>query len=163
MVGGWYARVNGDNINANYVNNNNKRESYNDLFGFHTDLNFNKVWIGGEWLKAASVDKSTAWTAGLGYGNYDIKKQGTWDVKAQYFKQDQNAFIYDSTWNHFYSSDDDAITGYRGSKGWMATVDYALQDNVGLSAYYGFNWKEANGNDKKDLGDFYRAELNYKF
>ncbi|WP_273420517.1 S-layer homology domain-containing protein [Veillonella caviae] len=161
-LGGWYGKVNGDNFLARFANSNGKTEAYNDLYGFHTDLTFNKVWVGGEWLKASSVDKSTAWTAGLGYGNYDIKKQGTWGVKAQYFKQDQNAPIVDSTWNHFYTPLDKDFEG-RGAKGWMASVDYALQDNVGLSAYYGFDWKEANGNDKKDLADFYRAELNYKF
>ena len=42
----------------------------------------------------------------------------------------------------------------------MASVDYAVQDNVGLSAGYGFNSKDQSG---KDLADFYRAELNYKF
>ena len=42
----------------------------------------------------------------------------------------------------------------------MATVDYALQNNVGLTAYYGFDWKTQKGTDK---ADFYRADLNYKF
>ena len=42
----------------------------------------------------------------------------------------------------------------------MASVNYAVQDNVGLSAGYGFNSKDQSGND---LSDFYRAELNYKF
>ena len=42
----------------------------------------------------------------------------------------------------------------------MASVDYALQNNVGLSANYGFNWKDKDG-DKLD--NFYRADLNYKF
>ena len=44
----------------------------------------------------------------------------------------------------------------------MASVDYALQSNVGLSAYYGFDWKTADS-AKTDKADFYRAELNYKF
>ena len=44
----------------------------------------------------------------------------------------------------------------------MATADYALQPNVGLTAYYGFDWKETkqNGVDKPD---FYRVDLNYQF
>ena len=138
MVGGFYDRVN-------------QSTGYKNVYGFNADANFDKVWVGGEWLKASNVDESTAWTAGVGYGNYDIKKQGTWDVKGQYFNQKENAPIVDSTWNHKYGAD---------SKGWLATVDYALQNNVGLSAYYGFNWKEQNG-DKLD--NFYRADLNYKF
>ncbi|MDY5254416.1 S-layer homology domain-containing protein, partial [Veillonella caviae] len=142
-LGGFYDRVNQDKDGAANV--------YRNIYGFNTDVNFDKVWVGGEWLKASSVEKSTAWTAGLGYGNYDIKKQGTWGVKAQYFNQKENAPIVDSTWNHFYTTD---------AKGWMATVDYALQSNVGLSAYYGFDWKDQAGDE---YGDFYRAELNYKF
>ena len=42
----------------------------------------------------------------------------------------------------------------------MASVNYALQNNVGLSANYGFDWKTQDG---ADLNDFYRADLNYKF
>ena len=138
MVGGFYDRVNQDS-------------GVKNIYGFNADANFDKVWVGGEWLKASHVDDSTAWTAGVGFGNYNIKKQGTWGVKGQYFNAKANAPIVDTTWNHIYTTD---------AKGWMATVDYALQNNVGLSAYYGFDWKDQNGNDKSD---FYRADLNYKF
>ena len=138
MVGGFYDRVNQDS-------------GVKNIYGFNADANFDKVWVGGEWLKASNLDKSQAWTAGVGFGNYNIKKQGTWDVKGQYFNAKANAPIVDTTWNHIYTTD---------AKGWMATVDYALQNNVGLSAYYGFDWKDQNGNDKSD---FYRADLNYKF
>ena len=138
MVGGFYDRVNQDS-------------GVKNIYGFNADANFDKVWVGGEWLKASNLDKSQAWTAGVGFGNYNIKKQGTWDVKGQYFNAKANAPIVDTTWNHIYTTD---------AKGWMATVDYALQNNVGLSAYYGFDWKDQAGNDKSD---FYRADLNYKF
>ena len=143
-VGGFYDRVNQDTSNG-----------YKNIYGFNADVNFDKVWVGGEWLKDSNVDDSQAWTAGVGYGNYNQAKQGTWGVKAQYFDQKAAAPIVDTTWNHGY---DETYT--QNAKGWMATVDYALQNNVGLSAYYGFNWKDQDGNDK---GDFYRADLNYKF
>ena len=138
MVGGFYDRVN-------------QSSGYKNIYGFNADANFDKVWVGGEWLKDSHVDDSTAWTAGVGYGNYNIKKQGTWDVKGQYFDAKVNAPIVDTTYNHLYTTN---------AKGWMATVDYALQNNVGLSAYYGFDWKDQDGKDKSD---FYRADLNYKF
>ena len=140
MVGGFYNRVNQDSSNG-----------YKNIYGFNADANFDKVWVGGEWLKASNLDESQAWTAGVGFGNYNIKKQGTWGVKGQYFNAKASAPIVDTTWNHIYTTD---------AKGWMATVDYALQNNVGLSAYYGFDWKDQDGNDKSD---FYRADLNYKF
>ena len=152
MVGGFYTRVNG-HVDAQAANG----QEYKNIYGFNADANFNKVWVGGEWLKSSDVENSTAWTAGVGYGNYDIKKAGTWDVKAQYFNQKANAPIIDTTWNHGYN---DSYT--QNAKGWMATVDYALQNNVGLSAYYGFDWKTADST-KADKGDFYRADLNYKF
>ena len=138
MVGGFYDRINQD-------------DDVRNVYGFNADANFDKIWIGGEWLKASSLEESQAWTAGVGYGNYDIKKQGTWGVKGQYFNAKENAPIIDTTYNHIYTTD---------AKGWMATVDYALQNNVGLTANYGFDWKDQNGNDK---ADFYRADLNYKF
>ena len=139
-VGGFYNRVNQDTSNG-----------YKNIYGFNADANFDKVWVGGEWLKDSHVDDSQAWTAGLGFGNYNIAKQGTWGVKGQYFNAKANAPIVDTTYNHLYTTD---------AKGWMASVDYALQNNVGLSANYGFDWKDQDGNDK---GDFYRADLNYKF
>ncbi|MFQ6917289.1 putative porin [Veillonella rogosae] len=144
MVGGFYDRVNQDTSSG-----------YKNIYGFNANANFDKVWVGGEWLKDSHVDESQAWTAGVGFGNYDIKKQGTWGVKGQYFDQKANAPIVDTTWNHGYND-----TYTKNAKGWMATVDYALQNNVGLSAYYGFDWKDQDGNDK---ADFYRADLNYKF
>ncbi len=64
-------------------------------------------------------------------------KKGSWDVKGQYFNAKANAPIVDTTYNHLYTTD---------AKGWMASVDYALQNNVGLSANYGFDWKTQNGN-----------------
>ena len=138
MVGGFYDRINQD-------------DDVRNVYGFNADANFDKIWVGGEWLKSSSLEESQAWTAGVGYGNYDIKKQGTWGVKGQYFNAKENAPIIDTTYNHIYTTD---------AKGWMATVDYALQNNVGLTANYGFDWKDQNGNDK---ADFYRADLNYKF
>ena len=145
-AGGFYTRVNGEDLKAPVA-----AKPYKNIYGFNTDINFDKVWVGGEWLKASNIEKSQAWVAGVGYGNYDQAKQGTWDVKAQYFNQKANAPILSSTWDHAYAA---------GYKGWMATADYALQDNVGLTAHYGFNWKDQAGADQND---FYRVDLNYQF
>ena len=150
-VGGFYTRVNGEDLKSPA-----SAKAYKNIYGFNTDFNFDKVWVGGEWLKASSLEESQAWTAGVGYGNYDIAKKGTWDVKGQYFNQKANAPIVSSTWDQAY----DLTNTSNGYKGYMASVDYAVQDNVGLSAGYGFNSKDQSGND---LSDFYRAELNYKF
>ena len=143
-LGGFYTRFNGDDIAI-------AGKAVKNIYGFNADFNFDKVWVGGEWFKASNIEKTQAWVAGVGYGNYEIEKRGTWDVKAQYFNQKENALTFDTTWDQIYNVD---------SKGWMATVDYALQNNVGLTAYYGFGWERQDGTD---LNDFYRADLNYKF
>ena len=143
-VGGFYTRVNGEDLQVYKV--------VKGLYGFNANVNVNKVWIGGEWLKASKITESTAWTVGVGYSNYDITKQGTWGVKAQYFNMKNNALIFDSTWDQPYVG-----TGF---KGWLATANYALQNNVGLTAYYGFDWKDQAGVDQNDL---YRVDLNYQF
>ena len=143
-AGGFYARANGEDL---MVGN----HTVKNIYGFHADGNFDKVWVGGEWLKASNVEKSQAWVAGIGYGHYNMKKQGTWDVRAQYFDQKENAPILSTTWNQRETTN---------AKGWVATARYALQNNVGLAAYYGFGWEKQDGTD---LHDFYRADLNYKF
>ena len=152
-VGGFYSKLSSGNLNHNGAT---VTSDSQDVYGFNADFRKDKVWVGGEWLKASNVNDSQAWTAGVGYGNYDIAKKGTWDVKGQYFNQKANAPIVSSTWDQAY----DLTNTSNGYKGYMASVDYAVQDNVGLSAGYGFNSKDQSG---KDLSDFYRAELNYKF
>ena len=127
----------------------------NDIYGGSLDLNFNKVWIGGEYATwkddFASEGDKDAWVAGIGYGDYDIAKEGTWGVKVQYFDEGKYSPVISSTWNQPYNAD---------YKAWMATVDYALAKNVGLSAYATFSGEDQQGND---VSDYYRAELNYKF
>ncbi|WP_288759055.1 putative porin [uncultured Veillonella sp.] len=131
-----------------------------DIYGASLDLNFNKVWVGGEYATFKSDFKdfdpdygndNDAWVAGIGYGDYDMSKEGTWGVKVQYFDEGVYSPVISSTFVQPYRRD---------YKAWMATVNYALAKNVGLSAYYAFN---AENQDGEDLGDFYRAQLNYKF
>ena len=43
MVGGFYDRVNQDS-------------GVKNIYGFNADANFDKVWVGGEWLKASNLD-----------------------------------------------------------------------------------------------------------
>ena len=135
----------------------------NDIYGASLDFNFNKVWIGGEYATWANDNKTVAgtyipkdgdkdaWVAGIGYGAYDQAKEGTWDVKVQYFNEGKYSPVISSTWNQPVNSD---------YKAWMATVDYALAKNVGLSAYATFNAQDQKGNDAPE---YYRAELNFQF
>ena len=96
---------------------------------------------------------------------------GTWDVKAQYFNFGENLAAQSSTWQigyddttRYLDNTSTFVTKLRGFKGWLATANYALQDNVGLTAYYGFNNKtNKSTGDNEKLSDYYRVDLNYQF
>ena len=95
-------------------------------------------------------------------------------MKAQYFSFGDNIAMESSRWqvpydatNRYYDPNFGGgtfVTTYRGFKGWLATANYALQKNVGLTAYYGFNNKtnKATGDNEK-LSNYYRLDLNYQF
>ena len=153
-IGGFYAFANRNGDQFNSAFNLKGRDDF-DIYGGFADFHFKNVWVGGEYAtfnKDAEQGGSDAWVAGIGFGNYDISKAGTWSIKGQYFDLAEQAPVFSSTWNQ---------PENRDYKGWLATVDYALADNVGLSAYYAFNGENQKGD--KDYADYYRAELNYKF
>ena len=128
-----------------------------NFFGGAVDTHFgphNKVWVGGEYAKFESFDKEgTAWTAGVGYGMFNIAKAGSWDVKAQYFRNGELSPVSKPTSNLPKASNEDF-------KGWLGTVNYAVAKNVGLTANAQLRSKNIDG---YELPDYYRAELNYKF
>ena len=151
-IGGFYAFAN--NNGSKFASAYNLDGDSFDIYGGFADFQFKNVWIGGEYATFAEDAKeggNDAWVAGIGFGNYNIKEAGSWDVKAQYFDLAEKAPVFSSTWNQ------PANYNY---KGWLATVDYALAKNVGLSAYWAFNGETQDG---EDVSDYYRAELNYKF
>ena len=128
-----------------------------DFHGATLDVKLgSKVWAGGEYARAEqSGAAGEAWTAGLGYGEADMAKAGTWGVKAQYFNVKNAAPVLSSTWNFVNN----------GQKGVLATVDYTVAKNVGLSAYATIDTKsfDKDKNEYKSAPESYRAELNYKF
>ncbi len=133
----------------------NKTKATNkDFHGVAADVNFgghNKAWVGGEYVRAEQLGTAgEAWTAGLGYGEASMAKAGTWGVKAQYFDVKGGAPLYSTTWNFVDTN----------QKGVLATVDYTVAKNVGLSAYATIDTKDQANNEKPES---YRAELNYKF
>ena len=137
-VKGFYADVHEENVD--------------NAYGASLDLKLgNKVWAGGEYVKTETQGANgEAWTAGLGYGNYNMAKQGTWSVKGQYYNIKKDAPLVDTTLS-FVNKD---------QKGVLATAKYALAKNVGLNGYATIDTK---GQDNKAKAETYRAELNYKF
>ena len=59
----------------------------NSVYGASVDAKLgSKVWVGGEYAKQETKGAAgEAWTAGLGYGEADMAKAGTWGAKVQYF------------------------------------------------------------------------------
>ena len=113
-LGGFYARRNAHKSSGDLRN----------MYGFSTDMNFDKVWVGGEWVKAPGVSHGYGWTAGLGYGVYNQAKRGTWDVKAQYFNFGENLAAQSSTWQigyddttRYLDNTSTFVTKLRGFKG----------------------------------------------
>ena len=143
-VKGFYADVHAKGVNS--------------VYGASVDAKLgSKVWVGGEYAKQETKGAAgEAWTAGLGYGEADMAKAGTWGAKVQYFDLKKEAPVVSNTWNL-----NDQNRNYRG---YLATVDYTVAKNVGLSAYATFDSKKKDDNNKSvDLPEYYRAELNYKF
>ena len=137
-VKGFYADVHEENVD--------------NAYGASLDLMLGKkVWVGGEYVKTETLGANgEGWTAGLGYGNYNMAKQGTWSVKAQYFDIKKDAPVVSTTWNLI----------EKDQKGVLATAKYAVAKNVGLAGYATIDTK---GQDDKAKAESYRAELNYKF
>ena len=142
-VKGYYVQDHGQN-SENYFGG-----AVDTRFGAH-----NKIWAGGEFAKFESFGKEgNAWTAGIGYGAYDISKAGSWNVKAQYFRNGEMSPVTVPSSKLPKASTDDF-------KGWLGTVNYTVAKNVGLTAYAQLRGKHLDG---YELPDYYRAELNYKF
>ena len=128
----------------------------NSVYGASVDAKLgSKVWVGGEYAKEEATGAAgEAWTAGVGYGEADMAKAGTWGAKVQYFDLKKEAPVVSNTWNL-----NDQNRNYRG---YLATVDYTVAKNVGLSAYATFDSK-TQAKENNNLPEYYRAELNYKF
>ena len=123
-----------------------------DFYGVHANAKLgSKVAVDGEFAKFREIDNSNAWAAGLTYGNYNMKKQGTWSLKAQYTSLDGFAPVFSSTFWTPYN---------QNLKTWSVQGKYAVANNVGLAAYTTINAKDQDNNK---VSNSYRAELNYKF
>ena len=128
----------------------------NSIYGTSLDVKLGKkVWVGGEYVKQETNGAAgEAWTAGVGYGAADVAKAGTWGTKVQYFDLKKEAPLVSNTWN--------LADRNKNFRGYLATVDYTVAKNVGLSAYATFHSK-TQAKENNNLPEYYRAELNYKF
>ena len=96
------------------------------------------------------------WTAGLGFGHYNLKKPGTFRVAAQYVRNEAGAYIGGTTYTAFPT----ASLLDKDSKFWLANADVVLAKNVRLHGEYAFNVKT---DDSVDYDDLATVSLNYNF
>ena len=96
------------------------------------------------------------WTAGLGFGHYNLKKPGTFRVAAQYVRNEADAYFGGSTYTAFPASSLLKVD----SKFWLANADVVLAKNVRLHGEYAFNVKI---DDNVDYDDLATVSLNYNF
>ena len=96
------------------------------------------------------------WTAGLGFGHYNLKKPGTFRVAAQYVRNEAGAYFGGSTYTAFPASSLLSVD----SKFWLANADVVLAKNIRLHGEYAFNVKTDNSVDYDDLAT---VSLNYNF
>ena len=96
------------------------------------------------------------WTAGLGFGHYNLKKPGTFRVSAQYVRNEAGAYFGGSTYTAFPASSLLNVD----SKFWLANADVVLAKNVRLHGEYAFNVKT---DDSVDYDDLATVSLNYNF
>ena len=96
------------------------------------------------------------WTAGLGFGHYNLKKPGTFRVAAQYVRNEAGAYFGGSTYTAFPASSLLSVD----SKFWLANADVVLAKNVRLHGEYAFNVKT---DDSVDYDDLATVSLNYNF
>ena len=96
------------------------------------------------------------WTAGLGFGHYNLKKPGTFRVAAQYVRNEAGAYFGGSTYTAFPASSLLNVD----SKFWLANADVVLAKNIRLHGEYAFNVKTG---DSVDYDDLATVSLNYNF
>ena len=96
------------------------------------------------------------WTAGLGFGHYNLKKPGTFRVAAQYVRNEAGAYFGGSTYTAFPASSLLNVD----SKFWLANADVVLAKNIRLHGEYAFNVKT---DDNVDYDDLATVSLNYNF
>lgn len=135
--------------------------------GLSLDYNKNKFWVGGEYAKLIGVDKlpqpygllssllndDYAWIAGVGYGDFDNQKAGTWNVKARYLFEGRVAPVMNN-----YTYNQPFIDNY---KGWNLEGNYTIKKDLSVNIGTFFDGKSVKNTEKYDNVIF--ASLNYNF
>ena len=108
--------------------------------------------------------KPVAWTAGIGFGQQDMARPGSFRVSAAYVDAKFGAVTPSYTYD--VSPIYGVVAGVPQVKYWSATADVTVAKNVSLHGEYAFNVKafDVNGNRfDADIDDLATVSLNYVF
>ena len=147
-------------LNADYIaREDNKDIGAYEVYGVGLNVPVQQFNVFGEYWKNTTAADSydTAWNAGLGYGNADWKKPGTWDLSVSYNDVDTGVYFGNGTWHN------DMLENVSTAKNltfWNALANVTLQKNVQLHAEYAFAADAEKGTDPDDS---WTVSLNYKF
>ncbi len=117
-----------------------------------------KVDVFGDYYKNLdAANDPQLWTAGLGFGQTNWMKPGTFRVSAQYIDAEKGSLFGASTYN--VTPLDEAIAK-TDINYWLAQADVILAKNVKLHGEYAFSVDAQDGTDYDDLAS---VSLNYVF
>ena len=104
--------------------------------------------------------KGKIWTVGIGYGEMDLKKAGSFNLDLAYFKTKMG--LYENNMSGLELLSADALFANDGHF-WLVTGDVAVAKNTYVHGEYAFGAKSDDKNEDGFYGNGWTMSLNYKF
>ena len=104
--------------------------------------------------------KGKIWTVGIGYGEMDLKKAGSFNLDLAYFRTKMGLYEDGMSGLELLSADD--LFDNDGHF-WLVTGDVAVAKNTYVHGEYAFGAKSDNENTDGYYGNGWTLSLNYKF
>ena len=164
----WYARLSGNAgpvaLSGEYVDVAHAKVNKATYWGAGMTVGLgDKADIFGDYYKNTEREgKPYLWTAGLGFGQANMKKPGSFRVAGQYIKAEKGSYLGGTT-NTVSALDVLTQKGATATevKYWLASADVVLAKNVRLHGEYAFDVDAKGDNTKYD--DLATVSLNYAF
>ena len=102
--------------------------------------------------------KGKIWTVGIGYGEMDLNKAGSWNLDVAYFKV--KAGLYEAGMTGLELMDGDMLYD-RDGHFWLASGDVAVAKNTYVHGEYAFGHSVDKEGGEKANG--WTLSINYKF
>ena len=148
-------------LGVDYINFQSKTngEDNPEVIGANLTIPVGDFQVFGDYYKNTTADSKydTAWNAGLGYGELNLKKPGSFNLSLAYNNVENEMYFGGTGWH---TDILDAVAAAGKLKFWSANGNVTLQKNVFLRAEYEF---AADADQGADPDDAWSVSLNYKF